>query len=45
MVLAFAADPAARWMYRDPQRYLLLFRPAHPSVRRHGLLDRNGMVR
>ena len=22
MVLAFAADPVARWMYRDPQRYL-----------------------
>jgi ribosomal protein S18 acetylase RimI-like enzyme len=25
MVLAFAADPVARWMYRDPQRYLLYF--------------------
>jgi hypothetical protein len=22
MVLAFAADPVARWMYREPQRYL-----------------------
>ncbi|HEX3348363.1 MAG TPA: GNAT family N-acetyltransferase [Acetobacteraceae bacterium] len=25
MVLAFAADPVARWMYRDPQRYLAHF--------------------
>ena len=25
MVLAFAADPVARWMYRDPQRYLAYF--------------------
>jgi ribosomal protein S18 acetylase RimI-like enzyme len=25
MVLAFAADPVARWMYRDPQRYLAWF--------------------
>ena len=25
MVLAFAADPVARWMYRDPQRYLACF--------------------
>jgi len=25
MVLAFAADPVARWMYRDPQRYLARF--------------------
>ena len=25
MVLAFAADPVARWMYRDPRRYLLYF--------------------
>jgi hypothetical protein len=25
MVLAFAADPVARWMYRDPQRYLSYF--------------------
>jgi ribosomal protein S18 acetylase RimI-like enzyme len=25
MVLAFAADPVARWMYRDPQRYLGYF--------------------
>jgi GNAT superfamily N-acetyltransferase len=25
MVLAFAADPVARWMYRDPQRYLTYF--------------------
>jgi ribosomal protein S18 acetylase RimI-like enzyme len=25
MVLAFAADPVARWMYRDPQRYLSFF--------------------
>ena len=23
MVLAFAGDPVARWMYRDPQRYLV----------------------
>ena len=44
MVRAFAADPVARWMYRDPQRYLALFRSVHPRVRRHGLLDRNGMV-
>jgi GNAT superfamily N-acetyltransferase len=27
MVLAFAADPVARWMYRDPQRYLRYFGP------------------
>jgi len=44
MVPAFAADPVARWMYRDQQGYLL-FRSVRPSVRRHGLLDRNGMVR
>lgn len=25
MVLAFAADPVARWMYRDPQCYLAWF--------------------
>jgi hypothetical protein len=25
MVLAFAGDPVARWMYRDPQRYLTYF--------------------
>jgi len=25
MVRAFAADPVARWMYRDPQRYLVHF--------------------
>jgi hypothetical protein len=25
MVLAFAADPVARWMYRDPERYLAYF--------------------
>jgi hypothetical protein len=25
MVRAFAADPVARWMYRDPQRYLVYF--------------------
>src|SRR5215468_9721002 len=25
MILAFAADPVARWMYRDPQRYLAYF--------------------
>ena len=25
MVLAFAEDPVARWMYRDPQRYLACF--------------------
>src|SRR5262249_48314008 len=25
MVLAFAADPVARWMYHDPQRYLACF--------------------
>jgi ribosomal protein S18 acetylase RimI-like enzyme len=25
MVLAFAADPVARWMYRDAQRYLAYF--------------------
>jgi ribosomal protein S18 acetylase RimI-like enzyme len=25
MVLAFAADPVARWMYRDPQQYLAYF--------------------
>jgi hypothetical protein len=25
MVLAFAADPVARWMYHDPQRYLAYF--------------------
>ena len=25
MVLAFAADPVARWMYRDPRRYLAYF--------------------
>jgi GNAT superfamily N-acetyltransferase len=25
MVLAFAADPVARWVYRDPQRYLAYF--------------------
>jgi ribosomal protein S18 acetylase RimI-like enzyme len=25
MVLAFAADPVARWMYRDPQHYLAYF--------------------
>jgi GNAT superfamily N-acetyltransferase len=25
MVLAFAADPVARWMYRDSQRYLACF--------------------
>ena len=25
MIRAFAADPVARWMYRDPQRYLLFF--------------------
>ena len=25
MVLAFAADPVARWMYGDPQRYLAYF--------------------
>ena len=27
MVLAFAGDPVARWMYRDPQRYLAYFGP------------------
>ena len=27
MVLAFAADPVARWMYSDPQRYLAYFGP------------------
>src|SRR5262245_7631986 len=27
MVLAFAADPVARWMYRDSQRYLAHFGP------------------
>jgi ribosomal protein S18 acetylase RimI-like enzyme len=25
MVVAFAADPVARWMYRDPERYLAYF--------------------
>ena len=25
MVLAFAGDPVARWMYRDPRRYLAYF--------------------
>jgi hypothetical protein len=25
IVRAFAADPVARWMYRDPQRYLAYF--------------------
>jgi ribosomal protein S18 acetylase RimI-like enzyme len=25
MVLAFAGDPVARWMYRNPQRYLAYF--------------------
>ena len=25
MVRAFAADPVARWMYRDPQRYFRAF--------------------
>jgi hypothetical protein len=25
MVLAFAADPVARWMYREPRRYLAYF--------------------
>jgi hypothetical protein len=25
MALAFAADPVARWMYRDPGRYLAYF--------------------
>ena len=25
MVLAFATDPVARWMYRDPQQYLTYF--------------------
>ena len=25
MVLAFAGDPVARWMYRDPQRYIAYF--------------------
>jgi hypothetical protein len=25
MILAFAADPVARWMYRDQQRYLAHF--------------------
>ncbi len=25
MVLAFSADPAARWLYRDPQQYLMHF--------------------
>jgi hypothetical protein len=25
MVMAFSADPVARWMYRDPQRYLAYF--------------------
>jgi hypothetical protein len=25
MVLAATADPLARWMYRDPQRYLAYF--------------------
>jgi GNAT superfamily N-acetyltransferase len=25
MILAFAADPVARWMYPDPQRYLACF--------------------
>src|SRR5258708_7867552 len=25
MILAFAADPVARWMYRDPQQYLAYF--------------------
>jgi ribosomal protein S18 acetylase RimI-like enzyme len=25
MVRAFAADPVARWMYRDPRRYLVYF--------------------
>jgi ribosomal protein S18 acetylase RimI-like enzyme len=25
MVLAFAADPVARWMYRDPRQYLAYF--------------------
>src|SRR4029077_8128240 len=25
IVLAFAADPVARWMYHDPQRYLAYF--------------------
>jgi hypothetical protein len=27
MVVAFTADPVARWMYRDPQRYLASFGP------------------
>src|SRR5260370_14267748 len=25
MVLGFAADPVARWMYHEPQRYLAYF--------------------
>jgi hypothetical protein len=25
VVLAFSADPAARWAYRDPQQYLTHF--------------------
>jgi len=25
LVLAFGTDPVARWMYRDPQRYLVYF--------------------
>jgi len=25
IVLAFAADPVARWMYPDPERYLAYF--------------------
>src|SRR5262245_4023523 len=34
MVRAFASDPVARWMYREPQRYLV--RSVRPRVRRHG---------
>jgi hypothetical protein len=44
MVLAFAADPVARWMYRNPQRYLAYFGRFSPGFCRQGLFERDGMV-
>jgi ribosomal protein S18 acetylase RimI-like enzyme len=43
MVLPFAADPVAHWMYRDLRRYLAYFGRSC-GVRGQGLFDRDGMV-
>ena len=44
MVLAFAADPVARWMYRDPQRYLAYFGRFIRAFAGKAFFDRDGMV-